>query len=54
MLEAWKIIRDNAIADPINNAVLPVIGLAILIALWYFGSLPFDVIEEIVCHDDLC
>lgn len=53
LIAALKILRDNAVRDPINYAVLPMIGAAGLFALWYYGWLSWDFIHEIVCHD-LC
>ena len=53
LIAALKVLRDNAVRDPINNAVLPMIGLAMLFALLYYGWLSRDVIYHIVCHD-LC
>lgn len=52
-IAALKILRDNAVRDPVNYAVLPMIGVAGLFALWYYGWLSWDVIHVIVCQD-LC
>ena len=50
---ALKILWDGARKDPINGAVLPLIGVAILLWLWCLGWLTWDVIHVLVCHD-LC
>ena len=51
MTAALKILRDNAVRDPVNYAVLPIIGAAGLFALWYYGWLSWDFIHVIICHD---
>lgn len=54
LLTALKILLENARRDPLNNAVLPLIGAGLLALAWYRGWLSADVIRVIVCHDDLC
>jgi hypothetical protein len=53
LIAALKILRDNAVRDPVNYAVLPMIGAAGLFALWYYGWLSWDAIHYVICHD-LC
>lgn len=51
--DALKALWAGAQRDPINNAVLPLIGAGILFFVWYEGWLSWDVIHIIICHD-LC
>jgi hypothetical protein len=37
--------------DPINNFVLPLIGVGLLWTAWYYWGLPWDVIKEVLFHD---
>ena len=52
--EALKILWDGARKDPINGAVMPLIGIGILFWVWYEGWLTWDQIKYIICHGDLC
>jgi hypothetical protein len=50
--DALKVLRDNAKRDPINCALMPLVGIGILIVAYHYG-LPWAVINAIICHD-LC
>jgi hypothetical protein len=52
LVDALKLLRDNARRDPINHAIMPLAGIGILIVAYHYG-LPWAVIKAIVCHD-LC
>ena len=51
---ALKILWDGARKDPINGAIMPLIGIGILFWIWYEGWLTWDQIKYIICHGDLC
>lgn len=38
-------------SDPINDWLMPCIGILIFWALWYYWGLPWNVIKEILFHD---
>lgn len=52
LVEALKLLRDNAKLDPVNCAIMPLAGIGILIVAFHYG-LPWAVIKAIICHD-LC
>jgi len=52
-LEAVRIVIANTKQDPINNAVMPLIGAAAVFALWYWGIVSWETIKMFLCLD-LC
>lgn len=46
---ALKILWDGARKDPINGAVLPLCGAALLFWFWYEGWFTWDMIKYIAC-----
>ena len=51
MKAALHIIIENAKRDPVNGAVMPLIGATMLFAAWYYWGLPWAIIKEILFHD---
>ena len=52
-LEAARVVIDGAKRDPVNNAIMPLIGAAGVFALWYYGLVSWPTIKAFFCYD-LC
>ena len=52
--EALKILWDGARKDPINGAIMPLIGIGILFWIWYEGWVSWNTIHAFICYDLPC
>jgi len=43
--------QQRKMRDPLNSLILPLIGAAILFALWYYDILPWKVIKAFLTTD---
>ena len=54
IIEFAQILWVNAKKDPINNAVLPMIGAGIVFALWYYDIVSWKAIHMFFCYGLEC
>lgn len=52
-IEAAKIVITNAKRNPINEAIMPLVGAGIIFALWYYDIVSWPTIKMFLCYD-LC